>query len=189
VIDWTTILGTIEARIAAVTGLPVYYADAPKPCISPTLQAQVRYEFRDLGSRGWDDIRYEPRQDGTLTEVRVGHRFFDLRVTAESFRQSPSGNARLYLGNLLTRWFFTENVDALDAKNIACSGAGEVVSSNAVKDLRMVSQAFVDLRFWTIDSDSPTEGTGVIEGVGIHGDLSGKKIDAVYPPGFVPPET
>jgi len=170
--NWTTLLDAIAARVAAVVGIQVVWANQRVGLVDPIAGAIVRLHVLGVRSFGTlDEIRYLPGESNTLIHNNVCQRAFTVRCTVEVQKQGHPYAARTYLEALRVKLFWPPTVEAWGLLGLVLTEMGDMVDSDGKQDDRMVSRAYIDMQFAhayeLADTNSPVGTIGSVEVNGV----------------------
>lgn len=182
-VPWETIQTALKSLVASLTGLAqVQWFDERLPFVAAqsTQFAVARLQVFAVSSVGtWDDRQLQTGawldgvftgeavgedNDGPLYESIRGQRTFTLRVSVESYDQTPGRTARQYLETLRDR-LQRASVSTILAQ--LALGLGEVLMLRDTSDLvddHAVSKAVFDVRLHLGTTDTDTTEYERIEG-------------------------
>lgn len=142
------------AVVSDVLQIPCRWKVAPRPMVSPTLQAEAILQISRIKSLGKDEERLtfsSPDQTTTIS----GNRIFVLTVRVEAYAGTEAWQ---YCSNLVTRIQRLQNLAALRAGDCALVDSSEILELPTFYDNRLVSSAQVDITFaYAVNDLYPSE--------------------------------
>ena len=153
-IDWVSAEPALCSLFGGLSGLTCVWKDASRPFVPISNRALMTLQVFAIRSPNVESVNDAAPSD-TLRERLIIEDFFTLRVEVQSFDQTPGKAARTYIATLIPRLYWESSRVALaTAAGLTCYDSEATQDTSYTSDDRMVSRAFVDLKFTSTGQDT-----------------------------------